>query len=216
MAVVNIHKFEAAEEHLLAALKLYFEDGHIAPVHLLASASYEILTTFAKKNGLKEYLLEEKLREKIPDPNKALFDRLMKKSQNFIKHANKEEGISIEHDEKHTTFFMFEAIRNYLFILTSIFPDRKPKGLILQQFAFVYFLVGFADAKEQNALRMLINALLHMVMRQVTPLPRTYSKKCWYHWYKKNVREVETSLLNADGAGLLMRLLFDTAGGETP
>ena len=55
-SILRLNKIDVAEAHIVAAVKLFFENGHPASVYTLASAAREILTTLGIKQGIETLL----------------------------------------------------------------------------------------------------------------------------------------------------------------
>lgn len=79
-------KIDVAEAHIKTAVRLFFEDQHPVPIHLLACSAREILTSVGKAKGV-ETVLEEVARHLNETEQEVT--RKAKAFVNFMKHADR-------------------------------------------------------------------------------------------------------------------------------
>lgn len=102
----TIDKLGAAARQLNTALELYFEGKEILSIHTLSSASLQLLDD-TSKGKYSEYSLESMLKKEFPllynDPAKVkeIF-KLIRKQQNYLKHADKDPHAFLDFDKKQT------------------------------------------------------------------------------------------------------------------
>jgi len=84
---MKLTKIDVAEAHIRAAVRLFFEDEHPAPVYLLTCAAREILTTIGDKLGV-DTLLHGYATDKGISIREAA--GRASKFVNFMKHADRD------------------------------------------------------------------------------------------------------------------------------
>jgi hypothetical protein len=111
---IRVKKLEAALRQLDTAIELWFGDGDAVSVHTLASAAHEVVHSILEKRyppGQGPELLFNSL--VIKDEGRSQWIRLLKKPQNFFKHADKDpdpEG-SIEFFPDGTEMFILVTLQ---------------------------------------------------------------------------------------------------------
>jgi hypothetical protein len=86
-------KIDVAEAHIRTAVRLFFEDRHPVPIHLLACSAREILTFVGKAQGTETILEEVAAVKGVKEGD------VIKKAHafvNFMKHANRDAGATLE------------------------------------------------------------------------------------------------------------------------
>jgi len=108
--ILRLNKIDVAEAHIVAAVKLFFENGHPASVYTLASAAREILTTLGIKQGI-ETLLHQMAKWK----GETLKEQIDKAHvfANFFKHANKDPTAIVEFPEDEVDGILFIACHDF-------------------------------------------------------------------------------------------------------
>ena len=107
---MQLTKIDAAESHIAAAVRLYFQGQPIAPVFTLAAASREILTTIGGKMGVRTML--HGLAEDTGHPLRE-FVREAHEFANFFKHADRDATATIELDEEQVAIILFMACGDF-------------------------------------------------------------------------------------------------------
>ncbi|SDR63582.1 hypothetical protein SAMN05519103_08784 [Rhizobiales bacterium GAS113] len=83
---VKLSKVAAAEENQKAAIRLYLQGGHIAPVLTLANAAREVVAVLGEQAKLET--LHEVVAKKSGKGSIGKFVRPITNAANFLKHAN--------------------------------------------------------------------------------------------------------------------------------
>jgi hypothetical protein len=123
---MRLTKIGVAEAHLISAVRLRFEGGHLASVYLLAASAREILTTIGEKIGTKTILKE--VSEETGTPMKTLID-IVHKFTKFFKHAGSDpEAVLEDFEERDVDQVLFVACRDF---------QRVAKGLPVELQVFV-------------------------------------------------------------------------------
>ena len=127
-----VTKIEAAEKQLDTAVKLFFENVDHLSCYTLAAASREITDDLCEKRKTDIYRAEL---ERLGDPQKVRLSfrdemeilikpehlkdamRLLKKPQNFLKHADRDHDEKLDDPSTETiSLLIFSAIRNFVLL----------------------------------------------------------------------------------------------------
>ena len=194
--VVKLTKIDIAEAHIRAAVRLFFEDEHPAPVYLLACPAREVLTTLGDKIGVDTLLHEYAANRGI-----TLQDAVGKADQfaNFMKHANRDPQAVLEEfsDEDNDHILMiackdFVQITGGLPIEAQIFEawwyaahikrisDRSRGMRERVKLCIQAFPLGFRSAAREDKKKMALDVLmrprtdpsLRMEIKRVVELPK--------------------------------------------
>jgi hypothetical protein len=85
-------KIDVAEAHIRTAVKLFFDDAHPIPIHLLACSAREILTKLGGKMGVATIL------DDVASARGATTGEVEKKARefvNFMKHADRDPAATL-------------------------------------------------------------------------------------------------------------------------
>ena len=108
---LRLGKLAVAQRQLDTAIELYFADGDPVPIHALAAAAYEVIHHVLKsrspKNLMPDLLFNTLV---IKDEHLGAWEKLVKKPQNFFKHADRDPEGTIEFSPADTEIFIFFAI----------------------------------------------------------------------------------------------------------
>jgi hypothetical protein len=108
----RILKIEAAYHQLIMAIRLFFEDEDPISTHTLASAVLGILHAhFSKDEACEHNLMLHYESIYIKDEYRKDFCNLVRKPQNFFKHADQDRGEFIDFETDSTVCLIWEAIR---------------------------------------------------------------------------------------------------------
>ena len=108
----RISKIEAVRLQLIQAIRLFFEDEDPISPHTLASAALSILHDHFSKNEAWEHSLILHYESiYIKDEYRKDFCNLVRKPQNFFKHADKDMDKNLDFNTDFTSFLILEAIR---------------------------------------------------------------------------------------------------------
>jgi hypothetical protein len=107
---IKISKLDAAKRQLETAIRLYFNFGEPISIHTLACAAFEILSDLNKHNvgspmGLSDYIIREEYKDR--------YKQMIRKPQNFFKHANRDPERAIDFNPDVTPFYIYDAIQKY-------------------------------------------------------------------------------------------------------
>jgi hypothetical protein len=127
---IIVSKLEAAKRQLRTAIRLWFADGDPIAIHTLAFAAYEIIHVVSKKRNPHRPTLifdSDMIKDKYrPDWNKSI-----KRTADFFKHANRDPDGSIEFVPETTIIFLMACLSGLRTMKEA--PDREG-------FAFFYWL----------------------------------------------------------------------------
>jgi hypothetical protein len=89
---ITLSKLDAAEAHIKAAVKMYLENGHLAPVFHLANAAREIVATLGNKSGVTT-LHDDLTRQGMLDDEQI---KNVRRVAGFLKHADRDHNSVVE------------------------------------------------------------------------------------------------------------------------
>ncbi len=104
----KVTKFIAAEEQLVTAINLYFENGSQIAVHSLVRNAHEILDALCASRNLKRGILHEGVDLIRPDKRKEFFKKISE-ARNFFKHAKDDPEKDIEWNPDASLPYMWDA-----------------------------------------------------------------------------------------------------------
>lgn len=102
----TITKLDAARRQLRTAARLFFDYGDVISIHTLAAAGYQILIDILHDQG-RSTRLEQSMEDLIKPGFEALARKMLRKPQNFFKHAEEDPTGSIEFDAREPDFLLF-------------------------------------------------------------------------------------------------------------
>jgi hypothetical protein len=108
---IRITKLDAAGRQLEAAVYLFFTTSDAVSVHTLVSAAYEVLRAINEKHG-GGFMVKDIHKYVAPERSAEIRER-MARSQNFIKHADRDPDGEIEFSPAESSLPLFEAIIKY-------------------------------------------------------------------------------------------------------
>ena len=168
-----VTKIEAAEKQLDTAIKLFFENLDHLSSYTLAAASREITDDLGEKRKSEIYRSEL---ERLGDPQRVRLSfrdemeilikpehlkeamRLLKKPQNFLKHADRDHDQELDDPSpKEVSFLIVSAIRNF-----ALLEKRSSPAMTTFLWWFTAAnpdLVVNADMIKDHALRKLAAAI---------------------------------------------------------
>jgi hypothetical protein len=106
---LTLTKLDVARRQLRTACELWFADGDPISIHTLAFAAYEIIHVLSKKRNRPFTLLFDSIA--VKDEFRNDWNRALKKSAAFFKHANNDAEASIDFHPESSDFFIIFAIR---------------------------------------------------------------------------------------------------------
>ena len=106
-STIRITKTEAAERQLNQAIRLVFQRGDMLSVHTLAGASFQLLADLGKpQNILSPLRHSDRIR---PEAEKEWLAAL-NRTQNFLKHADRDGDATHDYSEDATLMLVFEVV----------------------------------------------------------------------------------------------------------
>jgi hypothetical protein len=105
--MIPVTKREAAIRQLDAAIKLFFEEGDMIAVHTLVGASLQVMLDLGHPKGIQscirssEYIYENRIKDWI---------NALNRTQNFLKHSNKDRDEVLQYSEEPTILLIMEAV----------------------------------------------------------------------------------------------------------
>jgi len=193
---ITIGKYEAAEENLLAALNLYFEGAHFAPIHTLAAAANEVIEKLAEQYGVSMHVMPASRIEKADKSVRKIIFSLLKKPQNFLKHANdtSEQVCKLQHI--HTEYYLFEASRHLWLLGNCMEVEQKKECLVIAAYYVMYFYTVIWPLDEEGRPILIVNLLLKTLSNDIPPIPQSNDRNAWGKWFYNNIDNIFTLLLN--------------------
>src|SRR5262245_36799846 len=107
--VETVTRLDAAERQLRVAIRMLFERKDMIAVHTLAAAALDILRQLGRPRGFKTFY--ESIDERILPEKRNEVRALVRKAQNFFKHAGRDPGEELEFYYSSTPFFIHAAAR---------------------------------------------------------------------------------------------------------
>lgn len=212
MPDITIGKYEAAEENLLAALKLYFEGAHLAPVHTLAAAANEVIEKLAEGHGVSVHIIPASRIAKVDKILRKKIFELLKKPQNFLKHADNANELACELNQIHTEFYLFEASRHLWLLRDSVKADQKVESMVIAAYYVMYFYIAVWPFDESGRLVYIINSFIEALSPDLNPLPISNDRTVWGEWYKDNIGNILTILRHCASSQESQSLITDFLG----
>lgn len=111
--LLSVTKLDAARRQLDAALLLYFNDGDPVAVHSLAGATHDLLRDLSAKSGSK-MLIEGSLLVGIGPELTEEFRKVMRRPQNFFKHADRDPHSLLQFSPRTTDLLLLDCSAKYL------------------------------------------------------------------------------------------------------
>lgn len=103
-----VSKLEGAERLLKTVILLFFDGGDDLAIHALSAGSHEVLNTLLKKSGRGNGFIRDHSR--IRPESLAEYTRHMNRTQNFLKHANRDPEARLDYYKDATPFWIFDAV----------------------------------------------------------------------------------------------------------
>ena len=107
---IRVGKLDAARRQLEAAIALWFSDGDPVSILTLAFAAYEVIHVISKKRdpNRRDLLFDSAI---VKDEQRSNFNKWIKATPNFFKHANNDGEAVIEfHPSLAEMFLMFATL----------------------------------------------------------------------------------------------------------
>lgn len=131
--MIKLTKQQVAERQLMTAIRIWSEAGDAVSIHTLAAASLEILDEIATANAAGGSILRNPA-GLIIDSKIREYHSLIRKPQNFFKHANEDLHEVIEFNETIPEMFLLDAL--------GVYGRLKGEGMALEcKMAFWYLVL---------------------------------------------------------------------------
>ena len=106
MAKIHLEKLEAASRLISTAIELWFNEADPISIHVLACSSYQIVHDINHGRGGRDLLYDSLV---IKDEYRKEWIERIKRTYNFLKHADKDPAASAEFDPVNNEFFIMYA-----------------------------------------------------------------------------------------------------------
>ncbi len=110
-----INKQDAGRRQMDAAIKLYFHEGDELATHTLVGAAHILLTDLSKAAKMQTIID----RFVVPD-QRWVFEKAIRKPQNFIKHADDDPEATLDFDPHNTELMLFIDIQMFKELVGSV------------------------------------------------------------------------------------------------
>src|SRR5882762_929218 len=107
---IHISKLQAVQRQLDVAIRLLFDDGDPVAVHTLVGAASVIITDLVEKHHPDKSW--DKFAQEANKISPSEYFRVMRKLQNFLKHARNDYSATFDFDPKDTESLAFWAVMN--------------------------------------------------------------------------------------------------------
>lgn len=108
----NVTKLEGAERLLITSIRLYFEEGDMLAVHALVAGAHEVLRTLLlKRNEIGSFIKDN---DHIRPEHIGEYLNHMNRTQNFLKHADRDPDEALDFYPAATPFWIFDSIGMYI------------------------------------------------------------------------------------------------------
>ena len=105
---IRLDKIEAASRQLTTAISLWFSDGDPISVHTLACSAYQVVQDINEKAGNRDLLYDSLV---IKDEYRRYWINTLKRTYNFLKHADRNPSETIEFNPSiNEAFIMYTCL----------------------------------------------------------------------------------------------------------
>jgi len=108
----EVEKFKAAEEQLITAIDLFFNNKSEISVHTLVRAAHEIFDKLCEHKNLQRGVVYEGMKG-ISDEKKKLVFNKINEAKNFFKHADKDPEVKITWNPELSTYYIWDSTSLY-------------------------------------------------------------------------------------------------------
>lgn len=150
MLMVKVHfsKLDVARRELETAIKFFFEEGDPVSIHVLATASHEILEALCKEQGTKSFIQDGLDNHIKPEFHETVRQKL-RAPQNFFKHADRDAKELLEFNTEITAHHIWDCCTMY----HSLTKERPKLMHIFNTWFFAKIPLEYLDANSQGAYR---------------------------------------------------------------
>ena len=136
---VHISKLEAAKRQLDVAIRLLFDGGDVVAVHTLVGAASVIISDLVEKHHPDKSW--DKFAQEANKITASEYFQVMRKPQNFLKHARNDSSATLDFDPKDTESVAFWTVMNL-----GNFGVLSMEGSVLQ----LWYLACHAPTLDPN------------------------------------------------------------------
>ena len=144
----NVTKLEGAERLLKTSIRLFFEEGDMLAIHALVAGAHEVLRTLLSKRNQKGSFIKDN--DYIRSEHLSEYLKHMNRTQNFLKHADRDPDEVLDFYQAATPFWIFDSIGMYIKLNGSM----KHKAFLL---FFAWFAQEHPGLLKQGALADKVN-----------------------------------------------------------
>ena len=110
---IAVSKLDVARRQLETAIKLFFYDGDFVSLHTLAAAAFNVLNDLSRQAGEDKKSIRDELLHHVREDKRKVFLDQLRKTENFMKHADRDPDETHSFDPGLSTFFLIDAVRCY-------------------------------------------------------------------------------------------------------
>lgn len=132
MVHLSISKLDAAKRQLETSIRMFLRGEDPVSIHTLAAAAHQVLWDIAKKRNVKSVLKNNSL---VRKEFREEFDRMVAKTENFFKHADRDPDCMLDFNSETTPYFLVDAI--------DIFQQLDPKPSPIMVVMRVWFVLKY-------------------------------------------------------------------------
>jgi hypothetical protein len=150
---LNLTKIDAAEAQLKAAVRMYFENNHLAPVYALANAVREVV------GQIGEHLDIGTAQKEIAEARGMKVEEMIRplsKTANFFKHANRDPAATTNLDDNDVEVVLFFACHDF----GRVAGGMPIEAQVFEAWAYAAAIEKVSDAplRRQQLIRRMIAA----------------------------------------------------------
>lgn len=108
----EVEKFKVAEEQLITAIDLFFNNKSEISVHTLVRAAHEIFDKLCEHKNLQRGVVYEGMKGISGEKKKLVFNKI-NEAKNFFKHADKDPEAKITWNPELSTYYIWDATSLY-------------------------------------------------------------------------------------------------------
>ena len=150
---LNLTKIDAAEAQLKVAVRMYFENNHLAPVYTLANAVREVV------GQIGEHLDVGTVQKEIAEARGLKVEEMIRplsKTANFFKHANRDPAATTNLDDNDVEVVLFFACHDFGRVAGGVPIEAQ----VFEAWAYAAAIEKVSDAplRRQQLIRRMIAA----------------------------------------------------------
>ena len=146
---IVLTKQHVIKSELENAILLFFQSADIVPIHVLASAAWEMLQALAKKDGIET--MRTQMESIIHPDNLKDFRNALNEPYNFMKHASRVKEQKLDTlTVRYTQFVLFAGVHDYY----KVWKQYEPAMMTYR----VWWMVNNPGVLKANRLAMMTGA----------------------------------------------------------